>query len=64
MQKIEKGTHNKTFDWLLESERHACESNGNSDMIRELVKEHNTLVDELKNLKKEIKKLSGKSYTA
>jgi len=56
MQKIEKGTHNAKFDWILESERHACESNQNSDMIRELVKSHNSLIDEINQLKKELKK--------
>ena len=44
LRKIEKGTDNNAFNWLLESNRNACESNNNSLMIRKLVERHNKMV--------------------
>lgn len=50
MNKIEKGTHKGLFDWLLESENNATFSSNNSAMIRVLVREHNNLVDAIKDI--------------
>ena len=51
MQKIEKGTDNGLFDWILESETHGTLPENNSAMIRVLVQKHNEMVDAFKKLK-------------
>lgn len=46
MKEISRET-NRYFDWLLEDESNVCDSNGNSEMIRVLVKRQNAIVREL-----------------
>ena len=43
MQRIQKGTDNGLFDWILESETHGTWPENNSAMIRVLVQKHNGL---------------------
>ena len=40
---IEKGSDKGAFDWILKSERHACEPNDNSRMIRILADKYNQI---------------------
>lgn len=58
LAKIEIGSHNGRFDWILENENHAQHAPGNSDMIRELVKSHNQMVDILNKMKGDLYELS------
>ena len=48
MEKIKKITKkDDAFSWLLSDKRNGCEINCLSDMVRQLIKEHNKLVEEL-----------------
>jgi hypothetical protein len=47
LSKIEKGSCNGVFDWILENENNATWPENNSAMIRELVKKYNELIDYL-----------------
>ena len=62
MQKIEKGTDNGLFDWILESETHGTWPENNSAMIRVLVQKHNEMVDAFKELKSDQKKALNESW--
>lgn len=50
LEKIETGTDNGAFDWILEDERHATYDVNNSNMIRKLVYRHNQMVDQINML--------------
>lgn len=47
---IKLGSDNKWFDWILKSDRNACESIDNSHMIRQLVLRHNQMADIINQL--------------
>ncbi len=63
MQKIEKGTDNGLFDWILESETHGTWPENNSAMIRVLVQKHNEMVDAFKKLKRIGKEIVSRLIT-
>jgi hypothetical protein len=44
------------MEWLNRGEDHALESHDNSSLIKDLVKLANNLVDEVKELKEQLKK--------
>jgi hypothetical protein len=54
LKKIEKGSDNRSFDWLLESEFHSCDSMDNSAMIRVMVYRHNQMIDYIKQLEEKL----------
>lgn len=54
-KRITQKSHDGAFRWLLESEDHASDQFGLSVMVRELINEHNKVLDELTALKEAIK---------
>lgn len=62
MKKIETGSHNKVFNWMLKDERHACHPEGNTDMIRVLVQEHNKMIDAYNELMETHKRALNESW--
>lgn len=48
-EKIDKETKDGLFAWLLMSEGHGASEATLSDMVRELVRKHNDIIDYLEN---------------
>jgi len=55
MYRIDRDT--KGFGWLLADESHVCYSEGNSDMIRELIKAHNAMYDYIESLEDKVREI-------
>lgn len=54
LQKIEKGTDNCVFDFLLENDRNGAWPEQQSQMIRILIKRHNDMIDYIRKLEEKL----------
>ena len=50
LEKIEIGTDNRVFDWILEDEINITREANLSKMIRKLIHRHNQMVDQINKL--------------